>query len=1248
LLSSFFYLGPADAGLLQAQHEPWLVLLSVLVAMLASAMALQLAGIARRSSQLGLARIALGTGALSLGAGVWAMHFIGMLAFQLCTTVRYSPAITIGSMLPSLGASYVALWVLSRRQVQRRQLWLGGGLVGAGIGLMHYGGMAALQMAPVLRYDPVWFAASLVVAVALAVLALWIRFELARRRWLSAGQAIALGGVVMGLAISGMHYTAMAAARFVGQDEPGFVADLGRNSSLALTIALITLLICAMTAAVNAALRYRQVYRHLARSQARLQAILSTAADGVISMNPQGEILALNPAAEQIFGAPATQLTGRSINLLLPDLRGDGDPAEGRAHPGLVPGVRELTAQRLDGRQLPIRLALGQAPDAEESLWVAFVTDLTERQRIENALAESEHQHRSLIANIPGVTFRCVYRRDQGWGDLVFISDAAEFLTGWPVRAFTAGEVQLEALIHPADRERVQRLRQRSLADTGACALEYRLLSRSGVEHWVSETSAAVRDAQRRQRWVDGILMDITEAKLRNADFESVVQAINRALVVIEFDLDGCILNVSDKFLQLVGYEAHELIGQHHRLLCLPEEVAGADYQAHWQALRRGEFRTGEYHRLGKHGKDIWIHATYNPILDADGAPRRIIKFVNDLSERHAMELDLRLAKDKAEQAAASKSTFLANMSHEIRTPMNAIIGFTEVVLESELSEAQRQHLNTINRSARSLLSLLNDILDTAKMEHGSVVLEPRDFSLRDLCRDLLATLHLGAAAKGLGLSLDYPDELPEFFLGDALRLQQVLLNLLGNAIKFTEQGQVRLVVRYPDAPQTQPQPQPQTLRVDVIDTGIGIPADRLERIFDPFSQADATMTRRFGGTGLGTTIARQLVQLMGGDISVSSTLGQGSTFTVQVPLPLGQPPAQPADAAAGLSLPPLRILVADDVAQNLELLTLRLGRLGHQLATASDGEQALVLAQSQAFDVILMDVQMPLLDGLAATRRLRQWERQTGRPAVPVVALTASVLEEDRRATQDAGMNGFAVKPVELPRLLAEIARVTGLAPDGASAMPATAEIAHAAPAQPEGVDWARGAELWGDVNTLQTRIRQFLTEALQGLPLAGPPGDTTAQRATAHRLQGAAANLALPRVQALAAELEQGATAQAQAQHQPESQAQVEALVEAQWAVLRAEMQALLDRLPATAATHPSAPVAPALQAADLHTLQQHLQRGELAEEALRRVCAALNADSREALQVAVDNFDFDRAQGLIEALLQQLPLSDDGAQP
>lgn len=360
----------------------------------------------------------------------------------------------------------------------------------------------------------------------------------------------------------------------------------------------------------------------------------------------------------------------------------------------------------------------------------------------------------------------------------------------------------------------------------------------------------------------------------------------------------------------------------------------------------------------------------------------------------------------------------------------------------------------------------------------------------------------------------------------------------------------------------------------------------------------------------------------------------------MQIPLPQGQRPAAAADTAGGLDLPPLRILVADDVAQNLELLTLRLGRLGHEVLTASDGEQALALAQERALDVILMDVQMPLLDGLAATRRLRQWERQTGRARVPVVALTASVLEEDRRATEEAGMDGFAVKPVELPRLLAEIARVTGSAGLAGAASQGVADGAgRGAMAPPEGVDWARGAMIWGDVQTLQTRIRQFLTDALRDLP---PSADEAARRAVAHRLNGAAANLALPRVQALAAELEQGRPHQAL----PDADIDNDIQVQAQWDALRAEMQALLDCLPApdhdaasdTAAV--SDRPAHVLQAADLHTLRQHLQRGELAEEALQRVCAAVDADTREALQAALDNFDFDQALSQIEALLQSSP--------
>ena len=273
----------------------------------------------------------------------------------------------------------------------------------------------------------------------------------------------------------------------------------------------------------------------------------------------------------------------------------------------------------------------------------------------------------------------------------------------------------------------------------------------------------------------------------------------------------------------------------------------------------------------------------------------------------------------------------------------------------------QRRHLGTVQHAARSMLRLLNDILDTAKLEKGAVELEIADFSLQEVCDQILASLRIHAGKKGLALQCVTDDRVPPYLRGDALRLQQVLLNLLGNALKFTERGHVLLRLDYHDG----------TLVMEVEDTGIGIAAQHLERIFDPFAQADASTTRQFGGTGLGTTISRQLVALMGGSISVRSTLGVGTTFTVCVPLPVGQATAAVATVSHAVQLPPLRMLVVDDVPANIELLQIHLDRGRHQVTVARDGESAVAAYEAGRFDVVLMDLQMPGMDGLEATRRI-------------------------------------------------------------------------------------------------------------------------------------------------------------------------------------------------------------------------------------------------------------------------------------
>jgi CheY-like chemotaxis protein/nitrogen-specific signal transduction histidine kinase len=598
-----------------------------------------------------------------------------------------------------------------------------------------------------------------------------------------------------------------------------------------------------------------------------------------------------------------------------------------------------------------------------------------------------------------------------------------------------------------------------------------------------------------------------------------------------------------------------------------------------------------------------------------------VIKFANDLSERHAMEQDLRDAKAKAELAANAKSTFLANMSHEIRTPMNAILGFTEILLSEPATESQQRHLTTVRNSARSLLRLLNDILDTAKLDHGAMELEIHDFSLRDVCNQVIAAMRVNAQAKGLQLDLDYPATLPEFFKGDALRLQQVLINLVGNAIKFTDRGRVSLDVQHAM----------NEVRLCVSDTGIGIAPDRIARIFDPFAQADASMTRRFGGTGLGTTIARQLIEIMGGRIWVESELGVGSRFYIAVPLPAGAEVALAEDTAA-IALPPLDILIADDMPQNLELLQIMLGRLGHRTTTASNGREAVQAFSRGSYDLVLMDVQMPLLDGLEATREIRRLEAGAGSAPTPIIALTASVLDQDAQAARNAGMNGFASKPVEVSKLTGEMARVLNLAvasEDTEFAVDAD-RIPMPSARQSLTIDWHRGEQLWGSRHRHLAAVRRFLLDdrdivdrlrQRQGLPAV--------LHANAHRLKGAAGNLALTNIAAIALRLENVADSDSR---------NIGATLDQLADELRQVEQALVPLEPFDASEENTQTIDRKRLFTELELLDDALAHGELPEASLATVAGLLPPDERDTLDHAIDAFDFDAARQVILNLRQR----------
>ncbi len=637
----------------------------------------------------------------------------------------------------------------------------------------------------------------------------------------------------------------------------------------------------------------------------------------------------------------------------------------------------------------------------------------------------------------------------------------------------------------PVSLDRIAQLTRGEIAGYG---LKKRYLRPDGAVVWASLTCAPVHVADDAAPRHLVIVEDITarremEERLRLSEERHRLLADNAIDVILTLDLNGRYSYVSPSVQRLRGYTVDEAMQQSIGDVLTPESFAIADaYLSGLKASLAAGQPLAPFHeeleQRCKDGSTVWTDVTASPLVSADGSTVELLGVTRDISERKRYERKLRQASASAEAANAAKSEFLAHMSHEIRTPMNAVLGLAQVLAREPLAPNQHEMVERIRSAGQSLLAILNDVLDLSKIEAGQLRIEHRPFDLPALLASLDSLMGQIARAKGLALHIDAPPAPVGALIGDGLRVEQILFNLTGNAIKFTERGEVTVGVSVREAGDTALR-----LRFEVRDSGIGIAPEALAGLFAPFAQADAGIGRRFGGTGLGLSICKRLTELMGGTIGADSRPGEGSRFWFELPFARGSEaqartlatPAAPARAPSGPRLAGARLLVVDDSAMNRDLVERALALEGADATLAADGQQAVQLLRTrpERFDAVLMDVQMPVMDGLTATRLIRG---ELGLIDLPVLAFTAGVRDEQQAAARAAGANDVLPKPMDLEQMTTTLLR--WIAPRPAPASTATADDGSGFPAI-AGIDHQRAAQRLGrDREMFVHLLRMFVAD--------------------------------------------------------------------------------------------------------------------------------------------------------------------------
>ena len=861
----------------------------------------------------------------------------------------------------------------------------------------------------------------------------------------------------------------------------------------------------------------------LASSEEQFRLLFERHSAVMLLIDPfSGNIVNANSSAAKFYGYSLDELQQMTIEQI------NGLPPE------TVTSQREQAQyQSKNCFIFPHRLADGSVRTVEvhsspilakdKPLLFSIIHDVSKRVQIEDQLRISEERYRAVVEDQTEIITR--YQPD---GTYSFVNEAFCRFFGKSREEVLGRGWQPEVL--PEDIPLVIAELSRLSPLNPIVTIENRVYNSVGAVHWIRFVNRAIFDTHGRLIETQSVGHDITSYKAAEAQLlllhRELQVILHSAPVGISLIVETRQVWVNRKIEEMFQYPREMLEGQTTRMLYPSQESYEQFTEEAYLILARGDEFKSDREMICRDGSSIWVRF-YAKAVDPIDLQRGTILVLEDITARKSMEQDLIVARNTAEAANQAKSEFLANMSHEIRTPMNAIIGLGHLVLQTNLTEKQRDYLGKITMSAEGLLRLLNDLLDFSKIEAGKLELEAVPFSLRPLLEHLLSLVGVGASSKGLPLRLTLASETPENLVGDSLRLEQILLNLLGNAIKFTSLGEIELSVRTLGEVT-----EGIVLEFSVRDSGIGMTPDQTGRIFEAFTQADGSTTRRYGGTGLGLNICRRLVALMGGDLRVESEHSKGSCFTFTVNLLRGVAPATNEELAVGpaitsTTLKGCRLLVVEDQPINQLVLRELLEQIGADVTIAADGREALtVVARKEGrFDAIFMDLQMPELDGCEATTQLRkQWPSE----ALPIIAITAHAGKEERERCQQAGMNDYLTKPVNPERLYTCILK--WVKNDDRREKPSPdiseTELAVPLPDTLPGLDVYAGVTLLGGNTVLYRKlvIEFGQTQETRIVELRADLGAGGLKQVgrKAHGLKGIAGNIGATTVHALAGELE------------------------------------------------------------------------------------------------------------------------------